>query len=92
MDLYQVMADVYKSQMIKYQEDLAKYEVARISAVGSAEGLIQGTSDAYGWAFVDKKDPAIYIPWLFQTWIAPLEIVAVYFVFILILIKRKDVK
>jgi len=92
MDLYQVMADVYKSRMTKYQEDLAKYQVARISAVGAAEGVIQGTSDQMGWAFVNKKDPAIYFPWLLKTWIAPLEIVAVYFVVILILIKRKDVK
>ena len=92
MDLYQVMADVYKSRMTKYQEDLAKYQVARISAVGAAEGVIQGTSDQMGWAFVNKKDPAIYFPWLLKTWIAHLEIVAVYFVVILILIKRKDVK
>ncbi len=92
MDLYQVQADVYKSEMIKYQEDRAKYEVARISAVNTAEGIINGTSETYSWAFVNKKDPAIYLPWLFQTWIAQLVIVAVYFVIILILIKRKDVK
>ena len=86
------MADVYKSQMTKYQEDLAKYDVARISAVNTAEGNIQGTADSYGWAFVNKKDPSIYIPWLLQTWIAQIVIVAVYFVLMLILIKRKDVK
>ena len=92
MDLYQVMADVYKSQMTKYQEDRAKYEVARISAVNTAEGVINGTSASYSWAFVNKKDPAIYYPWLFQTWIAQLVIVAVYIVAMLILIKRKDVQ
>jgi ABC transport system ATP-binding/permease protein len=92
MDLYQVMADVYKSQMIKYQEDLAKYNVARISAVNTAEGMIQGVSDSNGWAFVNKKDLKIYIPWLLNTWFSQLVIVAVYFVIILILIKRKDVK
>jgi ABC transport system ATP-binding/permease protein len=92
VDLYQVMADVYKSEMTKYQEDRAKYEVARISAVNSVEGNIQGVMDAYGWAFVNQKDPGIYLPWLFQTWIAQVEIVAVYLIAILILIKRKDVK
>ena len=92
MDLYQVQADVYKSEMTKYQEDLAKYSVARISAVNSAEGNIQGTLDAYGWAFVNKKDPSIYIPWLIQTWVAQLVIVLVYLIIILILVKRKDVK
>ena len=92
MDLYQVMVDVYKSQITKYQEDLAKYDVARISAVSTAEGNIQGISESYSWAYVNKKDPLIYYPWLFQTWFAQLVIVAVYFVVILILIKRKDVK
>jgi hypothetical protein len=92
MDLYQVQADVYKNEMMKYQEDLAKYDVARISAVGAAEGIIQGINESYGWAFVNKKDPAIFIPWLVQTWVSPLEIVAVYFAVMLILIKRKDVK
>jgi hypothetical protein len=92
MDLYQVMADVYKSQITKYQEDLAKYDVARISAVNTAEGTIQGISDSYSWAFVNKNDPKIYFPWLFKTWLAQVEIVAVYFLVILYLIKRKDVK
>jgi ABC-type multidrug transport system ATPase subunit len=92
MDLYQVMADVYKSEMTKYQEDMATYNVARISAVNTAEGNIQAMADHYGWAFVDKKNASIYIPWLLQTWVAQLEIVAAYFVIILILIKRKDVK
>ena len=90
--LYQVMADVYQSQITKYQEDLAKYDVARISAVNTAEGTIQGVSDSYSWAFVNKKDPNIYYPWLFKTWLAQVEIVAVYFLAILYLIKRKDVK
>lgn len=92
MDLYQIMADVYKSQMTKYQEDLATYYVARISAVSTAEGIIKGMTDKYGWAYVNKKDSKIYFPWLFTTWISQVEIVAVYFVVILILIKRKDVK
>jgi hypothetical protein len=92
MDLYQVMADVYKSQMTKYQEDMATYNVARISAVNTAEGNIQAMADHYGWAFVDKKNASIYIPWLLNTWFAQLVIVAVYFVIILILVKRKDVK
>lgn len=92
VDLYQVQADVYKSEMTKYQEDRAKYEVARISAVNTAEGVINGTSETYSWAFVNKKDPAVYLPWLFQTWFAQLVIVAVYIVIMLILIKRKDVQ
>jgi hypothetical protein len=41
---------------------------------------------------VNKDDPAIYYPWLLNTWFAQLKIVAAYFVVILFLIKRKDVK
>jgi hypothetical protein len=85
------MADVYKSQMVKYQEDLATYTVARVSAVKAAEGIINGINNKLGWAFVDKKNPAIYYPWLFNTWVAQIVIVAVYFVIILASIKRKDV-
>jgi ABC-type multidrug transport system ATPase subunit/pSer/pThr/pTyr-binding forkhead associated (FHA) protein len=92
MDLYQTMADVYKSQMVKYQNDLATYTVARVSAVKAAEGIIKGVTDKIGWAFVNEKDPKIYFPWLFNTWISQVELVAVYLVIILILIKRKDVK
>ena len=92
MALYQVQADVYKNKMIKYQEEQAKYQVARISAVNTAEGNINGIAKSYGWAFVNKSDPKIYFPWLFKTWIAQVVIVAAYFVIILILIKRKDVK
>jgi hypothetical protein len=92
MDLYKTMADVYKSEMSKYQYDLATYTVARVSAVKAAEGIIKSVTDKIGWAFVNKKDPAIYFPWLFKTWLAQVEIVAVYLVIILILVKRKDTK
>ena len=92
MSLYQMTAKVYSSQMAKYQEDLASYYVSRISAVKAGEGIIQGLKSVYGWAYVDKKSADIYYPWLFRTWIAQGEIVAAYFVIILLLIKRKDIK
>jgi hypothetical protein len=92
MDLYQAMADVYKSQMVKYQKDLATYTVARVSAVKSAEGIINGIMEKNGWAYVNKKDPNIFIPWLINTWFAQVVIVTVYFLIILVLIKRKDIK
>jgi len=92
IDLYKIQADVYQSQMVKYQTDLATYTVARVSAVKAAEGTIKAISDKFNWAFVNKKDPAIFYPWLFDTWMAQVVIFAVYFVIILILIKGKDVK
>jgi ABC-type multidrug transport system ATPase subunit len=92
VDLYRSQADVYESQMAKYQEDIARYNIARVSAVKGAEGIMSAVTGQYGWAWVDKDDPAIYFPWLFNSWFAQLRIVAVYFVIILWLIKRKDVK
>jgi ABC-type multidrug transport system ATPase subunit/pSer/pThr/pTyr-binding forkhead associated (FHA) protein len=92
MELYRSMADVYEGQMKKYQEDLARYSISRVSAVKGAEGIIGSVTDKYGWAWVNKDDPSIYFPWLFNTWFAQLKIVAVYFAIILFFIKRKDVK
>jgi ABC-type multidrug transport system ATPase subunit/pSer/pThr/pTyr-binding forkhead associated (FHA) protein len=92
MDLYQVMADVYKNEMAKYVEDLARYNILRVSAVKGGEGTIEMVNEKYDWAWVNKNDPAKYYPWLFKAWYSQLEIVAVYFFIILFLIKRKDVK
>ena len=92
MDLYRSMADVYQGEMTKYQEDLAMYNISRVAAVKGAEGVIDGVTQQYGWAWVDKDDPNIYYPWLINTWLAQVIISSVYFAIILYLIKRKDVK
>ena len=92
MDLYQAMAEVYKGQMKKYLEDAARYNVARVSAVKGAEGVIESVTEKYGWAWVNKRDPDIFYPWLARAWVAQIEILLVYYVIILLLIKRKDVK
>ena len=70
MDIYQASAKHYQGQMLQYQEDLAKYTVARVTAVSAGEGLIDGVAVQSQWAWVDKSDPKIYYPWLFRTWIA----------------------
>jgi len=92
MDLYQAMAEVYKGQMKKYLEDAALYNVARVSAVKGAEGVINSVTDQYGWAWVNKRVDSIYFPWLLRSWFAQVEIIVVYYLIILVLIKRKDVK
>ncbi len=92
MELYQVMGDVYQAEMTKYLEELATYNISRVSAVKGAEGVIELFNEKYGWAWVNKDDPKIFFPWLFKTWFAQIEIVMVYLVIILIMIKRKDVK
>ncbi len=57
-----------------------------------AEGVIGSVTKQYGWAWVDKDDPKVYFPWLFNTWFAQIKITLAYFLLILYLIKRKDVK
>ena len=90
MDLYRSQADVYTAQVKDYQIEKVSYEAARTKAVGSAEALIQGNNEMMGWAFVNVRDMKILIPWISKTWLAQLIIISVYFVLILVFMKRKD--
>jgi len=90
MDLYRSQADLYTAQMKDYQTAKISYDAARITAVSSAEALIKSNIDMMGWAFVNIRDIENLITWITKTWIAQLIIISVYFVLILVFIKRKD--
>jgi hypothetical protein len=90
MDLYRSQADVYTAQMEDYQTEKITYDAARNTAVSSAEALIEGNVDTMDWAFVDTRDSNNLLTWISNTWIAQLIIIGVYFVLILLFIKRKD--
>ncbi len=90
MNLYEAEAKVYQAEMVDYQEALAEYSIARNSAVEGAEGLIASVRDEFGWAFVDKSNTDIFWSWMIKTWVSQSILIAVYFVIILVLIKRKD--
>lgn len=90
MDLYRSKADVYAAQMEDYQTEKITYDAARNTAVSSAEALIKGNVETMDWAFVDTSDTNNLITWISKTWIAQLIIIGVYFVLILLFIKRKD--
>jgi hypothetical protein len=92
LGLYEAQTVIFRAQMETYLEALTRYNIARIARVGAAEQTIATTRARFSWAFVDKENPAVYRPWLFSTWLAPVVIMLVYFVLILILMKRKDVK
>ncbi|MFH2102894.1 MAG: FHA domain-containing protein [Chloroflexota bacterium] len=92
MYLYEAMVGVYQVEMTQYQQDLAHYSIARVAAVKGAESVMDTISSKYGWTWVDKSNPAVYYPWLAQVWLAQLGIVGVYYLIILYLIKKKDVK
>jgi ABC transport system ATP-binding/permease protein len=91
INLYQNTVTIYQVHLVQYQEDLAQYTIARAAAVSAGEALIDGVAVQADWSWVDKRDPNIYFPWLFKTWIAQLILVALYFFIILILVKSKDV-
>jgi hypothetical protein len=90
MDLYRSQADLYTAQIKDYQTAKISYDAARYIAVSSAEVLIKRNIDMMGWAFVNTRDIKNLITWITKTWIAQFIIISVYFVLILVLIKRKD--
>ena len=90
MDLYRSQADVYTAQVKDYQVEKVSYEAARTKAIGSAEALIQGNNEMMGWAFVNVRDTNNLLTWISKTWLAQLIIISVYFVLILVFMKRKD--
>ena len=91
MAIYEAETELYQAEMGDYQEKYTEWEVARNSAVGGAEGLIENISAEFGWAWVNKDDPNIFWSWLFKAWTAQIIIIGVFIGLILFLIKRKDV-
>ena len=88
---YQGQLQDYQNAAIKYQQDLAVWQVARESASGKAEALILQINRDFGWTFVDKNDATRYYPKVVSTWIAQIIYSGVLFLVILVLQKRKDV-
>jgi ABC transport system ATP-binding/permease protein len=90
MALYESEASVFQAEMEEYQKTLVKYETARNSAIERAEGLIENITEEFGWAWINKEDPAVFRAWLINAWGSQLAIVGAFIIGILILIKRKD--
>jgi hypothetical protein len=90
MELYESQADIFQAEMADYQTARLTYESARATAVTSAESIIGGIKDEFGWAFVNKGDSKIFWPWLFKTWVGQLILIGIYFGIILFVFKRKD--
>jgi ABC transport system ATP-binding/permease protein len=90
MNLYRSQADLYTAQMKDYQSAKISYDAARNTAVRSAESMIEANIDKIGWAFVNIRDLNILISWIIKTWTAQAIIIGVYFLLILMFIKRKD--
>lgn len=91
MSIYEAETEIYQAEMETYQEEYTSWEVARTSAVGGAEGLIESITEEFGWAWVNKEDTGEFWSWLFTAWFAQLFIISIFIVLIIFLIKRKDV-
>lgn len=91
VEAYQAQGEVFKAETIAYQEALANWQIARVSAVEPAEGLISQFYDDFGWTIVNKEDRSAYFVKIFSTWFAQALIILVLFGAILFLQKRKDV-
>ncbi len=92
MSIYEAESEVYQAEMTDYQERYTEWEIARNSAVGGAEGLIESITEEFGWGWVNKENPDIFWSWLLKAWFAQVVIIIIFIGLILIMIKRKDVK
>jgi hypothetical protein len=79
--------EVYQSERIVYETELAKWKVA----VGTGESIIEQFYVNFRWTFVDKNDKAAYWAKITKTWVIQSGIILILFVAILFLQKRKDI-
>ena len=91
ISLFEAQSDVYKAEVVDYQEALSEWEIARQSSIGAAEGVIGGMREDFGKTFVNKDDSAGFMRFVGTTWLAQIIIITVLFSLILVLMKRKDV-
>jgi hypothetical protein len=88
---YQARSELYKSEIIAYQEALIKWQIGQASAVTPAESVVDTFHAGFGWSYVNKEDPVAYWAKITKTWLVQLFIIVLLFVVILYLQKRKDV-
>jgi len=90
VDAYQSDADVFKVESISYQETLAKWNIARASAVEPAENTINQFREIIGWSFMDKEVASTFRYKIFETWFSMIVIISIFIAGILILQRVKD--
>jgi hypothetical protein len=92
IEAYQAKGDIYKAEVTAYQTELAQWGIDRMSAISTAEGLIDTFNEDFGWTFVNKENTLDYFQRIGRTWLAQGIIILVMFGITLFLIKRKDAK
>ena len=91
IEAYQAQSEVYKSEIITYQESLALWQVGQGSAVSPAEFAVGKYYNDLGWTIVNKEDTGAYLGKITKAWLVQFSIILLLFVAILLLQKRKDV-
>ncbi len=91
IEAYQAQSEVFKSQAITYQTELAEWQVGQGSAVSPAEFAVGKYYNDLQWTLVNKEDPGAYIAKITKAWAVQFLIITILFVAILVLQKRKDV-
>lgn len=91
IEAYQAQAELYKRDLVAYQEAALKRQIAQSGAVTAAEGVIDTFYTGFGWSYGNKEDPVAYWSKILYTWLVQCGIILILFVAILYLQKRKDV-
>jgi ABC-type multidrug transport system ATPase subunit/predicted component of type VI protein secretion system len=91
IEAYQAQSEVYKSEIITYQQSYAAWQVGQGSAVSPAEFAVGKYYTDLKWTVVNKEDTGAYLAKITKDWMVQLFIILILFVAILFLQKRKDV-
>ena len=91
IEAYQAQSEVFKSEAITYQTELAEWQVGQGSAISPAEFAVGKYYNDLKWTIVNKEDSGAYLAKVTKAWAVQLLIITILFVAILILQKRKDV-
>jgi hypothetical protein len=91
IEAYQAQSEVYKNEVITYQEQLALWQVGQGSAVSPAEFAVGKYYNDLGWTIVNKEDTGAYLAKITKAWLVQSFIILLLFGAILFLQKRKDV-
>jgi ABC-type multidrug transport system ATPase subunit len=94
VEQYQADLAAYQLEQAEFQQEMARYNLRLIELEASTapvEGAIELYNRDFGWLFINAKDIAVLMNTLIRTWVAQIIIIAILFVLIVLLQKRKDI-
>jgi hypothetical protein len=91
VEQYQSQAQVYQAELLAFQQEMGKWRITRESVTRAAEETVNFFHQDYGWAFIEKNNPAIFWRRIRADWAALIAISAILFIGILVMQKRRDI-